>query len=114
MVDLITSSRKSFVRIGWVLCMLGLAGCTAQSRTEGLSPAPGVAPAQVFWTPPPWAYRIGPEVLGSEQTDTARIRMELGTKAAALGCDAVVSIVIPPANATSDRRPWGFCAYRVR
>jgi hypothetical protein len=69
----------------------------------------------VYWSEPPWAYRLGNEVFASANAnaDTSRIANELATNASALGCHAVVSVVVPPKNAGSDPRPWGFCAFRV-
>jgi hypothetical protein len=66
----------------------------------------------VYEGSPPFAYRLGPEIFAAFSTDTARVRAEFARKGSALGCHAVVSVVYQVAGG-NDRRPWGFCAWRV-
>ena len=95
------------------LILLGLlAGC-ASGREQGVPrPAPDAAPAEVFFTSPPWAYRLGPELYAEAVSDSALVREQLLRKGTAMGCHAVVAITIPQ-NAGGKVRPWGFCAWRA-
>lgn len=60
---------------------------------------------------PSWAYRLGPEIFATLDSDSSAINFQLRSIATQRGCDAVVSVVIPPRDAP-DPRPYGFCAYR--
>ena len=100
-----------FFLIIMVLCTSACASREPQRLGELPS---GASLPEVHWSAPPWAYRIGPEIFATERgADRDRIQLELASRAASLGCDAVVSVVIPQGKNALDARPWGFCAYRV-
>lgn len=80
-----------------------------QSSTSN---ALNLPPVEVHFGPPPYVYRVGPEI-STSATDTGVVRRELGVQGARLGCTAVADVVISPAVQGVQPRSWGFCAYRV-
>ena len=104
---------ETTVRIPGLLVLLALCACASRQKDPQTQLAPTQLP-EVHWSEPAWAYRIGPALMASATTDSARVSAELATKAAALACDAVVSVVIPRSTNGGDNRPWGFCVFRVR
>ena len=95
------------------LILIGLlSGCASAGSEDLARPAPDAPAAEVFFTPPPWAYRLGPELYAAAGADSAQVRAELTRKASALGCHAVVSVTLPQNN-RANQRPWGFCAWRI-
>lgn len=106
-----TSGRN--VRIQPLIWLIGLCACAGQRSTMSSQLAPAAPRPEVHWTTPDWAYRVGPVVFAGASKDSSRISAELASKAAQLGCHAVVSVVIPRPDVTPDDRPWGFCVFRV-
>ena len=101
------------LRICLLFSVLALSACARRSADPQMQLAPTQRP-EVHWNEPAWAYRVGPALMATASTDSARISAELAAKAAVLGCDAVVSVVIPRSTDGGDTRPWGFCVFRVR
>ena len=101
------------VRICVLFAVLALGACASRTADPQMQLAPTQRP-EVHWNEPAWPYRVGPALMATASTDSARVSAELAAKAAVLGCDAVVSVVIPRATNGGDNRPWGFCVFRVR
>lgn len=93
-----------------ILLSCFLAGCAGSS--SGPTRAQPLPAIQVYFTPAPFPYRVGPEVMTSA-TDSSQVRADLGAQGALLGCDAIVDITISSKAHNEKARSWGFCAYRV-
>ena len=94
----------------WLCVAASLSGCAKQAQLTGFKQT--VAAVEVYFGPPPFAYRVGPE-LTTSATDSATVHRQLSEQGARLGCHAVTDVVIPrPARGVATRS-WGFCAYRV-
>ena len=97
----------------FAICVCGAASllaCATQKQPAGATQ--NVAPIEVHFGPPPFAYRVGVE-LTTNATDSATVRRILGEQGARLGCHVVADVVISPPSRGVDSRSWGFCAYRV-